>query len=68
MKILIGIALIMIVIAYRMWATRTHKKVENQLKQNATDIEAVLERYPDLKERFAADPKVTRALKTMKGE
>ncbi|HEY6944726.1 MAG TPA: hypothetical protein VI431_06270 [Candidatus Acidoferrum sp.] len=68
MKILIGIALIMIVIAYRMWATRTRRKVEDQLKQNATDIEAVLERYPDLKERFAADPKVTRALKTMKGE
>jgi hypothetical protein len=68
MKILIGIAVIMIGIAYRLWATRTHKKVEDQLKQNATDIQAVLERYPDLKERFAADPKVTEALKTMKGE
>ncbi len=66
MKILIGIALIMI--AYRMWATRTHKKVEGQLKQNAADIEAMLERYPDLKETFAADPKVTKALKTMRGE
>ena len=68
MIILIGGELALIAVAYRLSTTRKHKKITDQLKQNATDIEAVLERYPDLKERFAADPKVTEALKTMKGE
>lgn len=66
MKLFLGIAMILIAAAYWLWSSRNRNRVSKQLKQNATEIEDVLERNPELKQRLAADPKVAEALKSLK--
>jgi len=60
--------MILIAIASWLWHDRAHKKVSNQLRENASEIDKIIASVPELKQSLGADPEIAEALKTMKGK